>query len=588
MPVKEFFRNHKLGCETALAFLMTVGAVQILGKTKSAEFLLVGLVFIAMLAVIHVGFGSYSKRRLRYSLFYCVPFAVAFLLGQKVVYETAEIKGLSLLDLLLLVILVAISTLVSMSVLKFIEEKSYSLGREESKKKKARWLVNAAVILACWLPIFLVFFPGLISTDSAVQIHQAIGEGEWSNWHPVLHTAFVAIPMNIGMNIFGDLTAGIAFSTIVQMLLLSGIFGYVVQWVMDLTSRKWIGYALLAFFALCPTVACYAVTMWKDVMFSAVFMLLIVKLYDFIRLKSRCDEVRMRDLWVILLLTLLVGFLRNGGVLIAVGFGVAMLIYYKNARKIMALSFGAIVAVMLTIRGPIYKALNIAKSPFMESMSIPAQQFGYIARNDGLDESTKKELSKYADIECLREKYEAMNADPAKNCFNYEAVEEDKVGLLMLWAKTLPGHLPDYVESYLMQTHAYWYIQGDVWVLDFGHARGEPWLMAEYTDVSLLGNDAKEIITKVENGLVNASWFGWMNSVGVLFWGIWFVLMVFLYQKRYALMIPMTGVCIYMASLLVASPVSYIFRYVYSLMLILPILLIICFIKDKKTRGRKS
>lgn len=586
--LKKTMAKHNKICEGVGAFLLTIGTIHLFGETKSKHYLLMILMFVAVFAVVHFGVSNYTKRRLKFSLFYCVPFGLTFWLGQKVSYQSMDIADFTVVDVVLIMSLIVLFIMMSMSILGFIDKKSY-VPEKGKKEEKNRWWVYLLIILLCWMPLFLVYFPGIVSNDSAVQLSQAVGEGAWSNWHPVLHTLFVAIPVNIGMNMFGgDLTAGIACSTILQMLILSAIFGYVVKWAIGLTQKKWIGYVLLVFFALHPIVACYAVTMWKDVMFSAVFSLLFIKLYDLVRMKKQGELLRFSDLWLILLLTLLTGFLRNGGLLIVAILLIAMWIYYKKSWKLILAGFGGVIVIMVMVQGPIYKVLNISSSPMMESLSVPAQQFAYIAADGKMDDELRKELEKYADVDCLASNYSPMNADPAKNCFNYKAVDDGKIDFLLLWAKTLPAHVGDYVKSYLLHTYAYWYTQGDVWALDFGHSHDEMWMRSSYNDMSLIGDGIKNAITKVEEGSTVVVWIGWMNNVGVLFWGIVYMLVVFMYQKRYAMLVPMSGVLIYMISLLIASPISWMFRYVYSLLLILPILIIICFVNNKNLKGEKK
>ena len=586
--LKKIIAKHNVASESIAAFLIAVSIIQQFNMTKSRQYLLAILVFVAVFVIVHFGVLNYSKRRLRYSLFYCVPFGLAFWLGQKVVYRSMDIVDLVVVDIVLVLALIALFTLMSICVLGFIDRKSYIPDRIK-KNKKSRWWVFSLIILLCYMPLFLAFFPGIVSNDSAVQLSQAVGEGGWSNWHPVLHTLFVAIPVNIGIKIFGgDLTAGIALSTLLQMLILVVIFGYVVKWMIELTQKKWIGYVLLVFFAICPIVACYAVTMWKDVMFSSVFLLLFIKIYDLVRQKKREELLQLSDMWLILLLVLITGFLRNGGILIVVMFLIAMWVYYKDSWKLILTGFGGVIMIMIVIQGPIYGALNIISSPLMESLSVPAQQFAYVAANGKLDDELRGELIKYADVDCLASNYSPMNADPAKNCFNYKAVDENKIDFLLLWTKTLPRHLSDYMKSYLLHTYAYWYIQGDVWALDFGHSHDEMWMKTDYTDVSLIGDGLKNAITKIEEGSTVVVWVGWMNNVGIMSWSIYYALMVFMYKKYYAMLVPMSGILIYMFSLLIASPISWMFRYVYSLLLILPTLIIICFINNKNLKGEKK
>lgn len=580
--------KHCVIYEGVGAFLITVCALHLFGETRTHDYLLMILVFAGVFSIIRCAVSNYNKRRMGFSLVYSIPFGLALWLGQKVDYQSMDFKNFGLSDVPLMIALIILVTLISICMLGFIDKKSYNLVKRKNDKDK-KWWVYTLIIVICWLPLFLCFFPGLISNDSAVQLRQAIGEGEWSNWHPVLHTLFIAIPVNAGMGLFGgDLTAGIACSTIMQMTILSVIFGYVTEWVMKLTQKKWIGYLLLMFFAAYPIVSCYAVTMWKDVLFSAVFLLLFIKIYDLVRQKKRGELLRFGDLWLIVLLTLFTGFLRNGGLLIVIMLLIVMWIYYKESWRIVLAGFGGVIIIMMVVQGSVYRALGIFSSPMMESLSVPAQQFAYIAGSGGMDDELSGELSKYANVDCLANNYSPSNADYAKNCFYYEVVEDKKVDFLLLWAKTLPWHLADYTRSYVLHSYGYWYIGASSWVLDIVHSHSEEWLKKDYKDISLLGSETKDLVAKVEEGSLTIVWFGWLGNVGVLFWGVCYAVFVFMYQKKYALLVPISAILIYMLSLLIASPVSWIFRYVYPLLLIMPIIMIICFINDKNLKGDRK
>lgn len=582
--IKEVLNKHKMIAEGLMTFYIASELIYMLdGGLLSRKYLEALIIFISVCVVVHLGFKKLNKKRLRYSLFFAMPFGLAFWLGQKVIYQSVDVQSFTVFDVPLIFALIILFTLMCACVLAFVDSKCYMPKlRATQIFKEHNWLLYSVIILTCWLPLFLVFFPGIVSVDSAVQIRQAIGEGDWSNWHPVLHTLFISIPINIGMNISGDLTTGIALATILQMILLCIIFGYIVRWVVGKTSKKWIGIAFLVFFALNPVIACYSVTMWKDILFSAVFVLLFIKVYDLIEDKKRNNELGLKEILWVLVLVVLVGFLRNGGVLIIVALGVALFVYFRRSRRLIGISFISITVLTILIQGVGYGLLGITSSPFMESMSVPAQQLGYVVQMNEISEEDEQKLSKFADVDCLEKNYSPMNADPAKNCFDYAVVNEDKIGLLRVWLDVLPNNVPEYVKAYILQTYAYWYIQGDVWVLDFGHTHDDLWLREDYADVSLMGDFMRDNIMKVEKGLTSVVWLGWMNNVGVLFWAIMLMTMIFMYQKRYAMLVPLVMVFVYMLSLLVASPVSWIFRYVYSLMLILPVLFTICFIKKKR------
>lgn len=578
--IKDFLKKYLLFEEIVAAFLLTAIMMYYFGETFSKQYLIALLVFVALFVLIKKGVGAFSKRRMKYALFFAVPLGVAMTFGRKLDINAIEFPSFNILSIPLAIALIIIIALMCLCAFSFIDKKTIVL-KAKAKPIKKRWLFYSLLIFVVYLPLFLSFFPGLVSVDSAVQIRQAIGETGWSNWHPVISTAFMALPITIGFNLFGDLTAGIALATLTQMMVLALIFGYTVEWIMSRVSRRWIGYLFLGFFALCPVISCYSITLWKDILFSALFMLLVIKVYELIMTTGRKEKIVLRKIIGIFILAILVAFFRNGGVLILLALAVAMYVFFKKNRRMIAVISMASIILIVVVQGPVYGLFNITSSPFMESMSIPAQQIGYVAANGGLTEDEKKSLSSFADVEKLTENYTATNADPAKKSFNYDSVDEDKMGFLKVWFDIMKSHFGAYVEAYILQTYSYWYPQGESWVLDFDEVHDPMWLKQEYKNVALLGEPIKNGLRNVELGLTRSSWFGWATSVGVLCWGMILMVIIFIYQKKYYMLLPLSGVIIYILSLLVASPVSWIFRYVYSLLLIMPFLILCSFVKIK-------
>lgn len=584
--IKEFLVKFLLVEEIAVALFLTVVMMYFLGGRYSGDYLIEVLLFIAFFVLIRTGIKSFSKRRLKYSLWFTIPLSIAFWFGHKVIEQSVEIKGIKPWDFPVIIALIIIFTLMSIVVLSFLDRKQSYLKKIPIFKRK-KWLKYSLIIFVCWLPLFLAFFPGLVSSDNAVQISQAIGESSWSNWHPVVSTAFIALPTTIGFNLFGDLTAGIALATLTQMIVLSLIFGYVTEWIMSRVSKKWVGYVFLAFFALCPVIASYSIILWKDVMFSALFMLLVLKIYELVSSTGREQQLCIKSIVWIFVLAVLVAFFRNGGILILVTFSIVMLIYFRRTRKALAVASIISISLLLIIQGPIYKALNIFSSPFMESMSVTAQQIGYVVLKDGVSEEEKAALNKYVDVDKLRVSYTPMDADPAKNSFNYDVVEEDKIGFLNVWLKIMKNHFGAYVYSYILHTYSYWYPgKTETWAIDFEHDHNSTWMQQEYTDLSLIGEQPASMIKSIELWLMSSYWSGWMTNVGIMCWGVIFMLAVFLYQKKYYMIVPVSLILVYIISLLIASPVSWIFRYVYSLLLILPLLALFSFVKLRKKENK--
>ena len=72
------------------------------------------------------------------------------------------------------------------------------LGKETDTQQKRvfSWRVFAvflAVCLLCWMPYYLLNFPGWVSNDSVWQLEQICGMKPYSNHHPFFHTMLIRI-----------------------------------------------------------------------------------------------------------------------------------------------------------------------------------------------------------------------------------------------------------------------------------------------------------------------------------------------------------------------------------------------------------
>lgn len=129
------------------------------------------------------------------------------------------------------------------------------------------------------MPFFLAFYPGNISGDSFSSIYQALSHIT-STAHPVLFTLLVKVTLKTGLFLFHNMNAAIAVFSITQMLLLDGILTYTVFWLnRHGISRKGCILAVI-YFALNPLIVRFSFTMWKDILFSGVMLLLVLFLYD--------------------------------------------------------------------------------------------------------------------------------------------------------------------------------------------------------------------------------------------------------------------------------------------------------------------
>lgn len=142
--------------------------------------------------------------------------------------------------------------------------------------------------------LVFISYPAVMTPDSISQFAQAIGERPYSNHHPVIHTLLIQICYQAGFGITGNVYAGIAFYTVVQMLILAGVETVCMSILAKRRCPKVLLILWFLFWGLIPYNAIYAVTMWKDVLFAA-FMLLYV-LFLFLLLEAQDNFTKKKGI----------------------------------------------------------------------------------------------------------------------------------------------------------------------------------------------------------------------------------------------------------------------------------------------------
>ena len=134
-----------------------------------------------------------------------------------------------------------------------------------------------AVILVVYLIIFFVaLYPGCHTFDSNMQLGQVVS-GEYTNHHPFYHTLLVKFFYDLGLQIFpGNANAALACYTVFQILVLSACFAYMLSTLVRFkVSKKWVITCLILYIIL-PYHLIYSATIWKDILFGGLVLVLIV------------------------------------------------------------------------------------------------------------------------------------------------------------------------------------------------------------------------------------------------------------------------------------------------------------------------
>ena len=443
-------------------------------------------------------------------------------------------------------------------------------------------ILLALIPFICWIPYLLIYWPGFIFGDTLSSLAQATGLASYSNHHPFLYTMFIKACLKIG-NILGiGNTGGCVLYCLVQMGFMAYVFAYLSRWITTRCSLKnyWVLIVVLIF-SLSPYIATYSIAMWKDPFFSTALVLTTVLLMDFILSKGTILKTSKAWLPCLAVLLLIVMFSRNNGIYIIACIEIILLVYWLVTRKKFGHSFthigkltGSIactLALCLVVTGPVYRALDVASSPKVESVGILLNQMARVAALDGdMTEGDREYLNSIVPLDEYKTLYSPTCTDNLKwsTSFNSAALEDDFFGH---WLSLFIQNPRVYFEAWELQTFGFWTVnQSDVYA-KLNIISGVPHNTIEAYTVYLdtyqinaenkLGHDSLRDVFPQDSRSI---------PISVIFWSVAFLSICLCLSGRARWVIALVPSLALLGTLIVASPIWYWPRYGAAVQFLIP------------------
>ncbi len=321
-----------------------------------------------------------------------------------------------------------------------------------SRKSRQLWLAGFILLLILWLPYYLTYYPGNLTNDSYATLAQILEIETLKNHHPVMFTLMVGFFFRIGTT-FGDVTLGVAFFSVAQMVILAAVLSYSVSWLYKKGAPHWLIGLVTVFWGLNPVIANYSITMWKDVLFGAWMLLMLLYLIDTIDEKGKNLE-QIKGLCQLGILSFLVSFGRNNGFIVIAALLVILCITFRKNRRLW-ISAVLIIGSVYWIQHAGYAMAGVVSGNKAESLSIPIQQIARTVFDDGeINEEQLAFIDQILPLEDIRERYHAISPDDLKfhENFDNEFLESHMTEFLKVWAQLLPKNLESYMKAYIAQT----------------------------------------------------------------------------------------------------------------------------------------
>ncbi len=446
---------------------------------------------------------------------------------------------------------------------------------EEDFNHKALFCIVASIfLLLTFLAYYLTFYPGGIYIDTWTSLKMLTGEEPFTNHQPVLYTVMLSIVKFF----LPDLYTGFGIFTLIQLLFMVATLVYFLYWLLNKKVNPIVVAMITFFFITFNLYPLYSISIWKDTPFSLALFLYTLTVIDFI-LDFKNHHITIAHIIKFNLFALLVAFLRNNGIyIIILTFLLLFLIFLKdmlNCKNIIhlkAFTISFIVVCLFTsLIQHMYPLMGIQPTEFVENLSIPIQQVARVVATDGnITEEQKVLIEKVIPIENIKTKYRALLVDRIKwdSQFNETYLEEHKAEYLQLWFSLFLQNPGEYFKAYLLQTSGFWTF----------HVRGQEAYASpviwETLNSTILNKDLIDEYTvySFKNDFLPQSYY----SGGFFFWitltSMFLTFKLNSHKKKYLLSyIPSLLLWL---TIMVATPMGSALRYVYILVLMLPLNLV--------------
>ena len=224
-------------------------------------------------------------------------------------------------------------------------------------------------IFCCYVPMFLIEFPGSFTYDTQSEAAQIAGNA-YSSGFPLLHTLMIRFCVSL-RGVLGTMNRCAALYSMIQMALTAICFSQVSGSISRSVSRRAARLSML-FFGLYPLHMAFASNCTKDVLFSAFLALYVALCFE----EIVCGITRSRRA-LQFISGVIACLLRNNMIYALVGWTLILLLSRKRFRR-MALCGVLIAAMSLGVNTGLKAATHAESGDIIELFSVPIQQLARV------------------------------------------------------------------------------------------------------------------------------------------------------------------------------------------------------------------
>lgn len=419
----------------------------------------------------------------------------------------------------------------------------------ETPKKAVEYrnVLTFLFLLLCWLPVLLAVYPGFFVYDAQEEWLQ-VASRNFTTHHPLVHVLMLGGIICAVHKVTDSYNLGIACYMLVQMMIVSGGFTYLLSFMRRRKVSRAVRLISLLYFAFFPVIVMFTLCSAKDTLFTVALLLLLLSLLDMGSSGEEFFTSKRKMLFFVFSAVAMMLFRKNGVYAFAVMIPI-LILYHRKSLKKMTLLLAVIFLSYFMINTGLTVVFHAEGGENQEILTVPIQQ---LARTYKFN----REVFEPEDVAALHEilpeealvLYNPKLSDPVKVRFQNEVFAADRSKYADLWIRIGLKKPLSYVNAWLMNSYGFWYPDTVIDVYSgntvftftyedssyFGYEVEEPgfrdskipWLDEVYRRLALEISQEKIPI------------YAMLYSPGGIFWCIAFVFAYVLYRRKYHIVIP--------------------------------------------------
>lgn len=473
-----------------------------------------------------------------------------------------------------------------------------------ARSTKKIFFMCAVVLLICWLPYYIVFWPGFQHTDLPTQMLQYfhvptrfqghdITDGVnilYSNDHPYFQTKLVGLCIEFGFKIH-NVNVGYSIYTFVQMIAFIVAFSCIIATLYRFKVNHTLLKVSLVLYAIIPVFPLYSLLIGGDSFFSVFFLFYMLGILWIFGTKGAVLKNNKFMIAMILEIFLMAAS-KNQGVYVAAAMFLFCIIYFSKYRvRIAVCMVVPIILFQFGYCGAFFKVAKIASVGKQEALSVCFQQTARYVKYHG-DEVTQEEeeaIKKVLKYKAIGKLYDPNLSDPVKKTFKTKSTSEDLKNYFKVWFEMGLKHPGEYIQSFIANTYQYYYLEFrnrrgiylHAQIMDF-YISKRPWVQQSQEIQKLIRKlqvhvpenlrpvrQTGELLMHTVRRIPVISWFAnpgvvtWMMLIG--FFALWT-------KKRYTSMLEFLPIFLIFGVCLL-SPKNGNLRYIYPTCCMVPVFL---------------